>query len=328
MKKTVLSAAIFAALASTNVSAAEVYNNETSKVDIYGKIQGMYYAGDKLVDGDESYFRLGVKAKSEINANLEAFGRFEVEYAADKDDDVDVRLGYAGLGSDYGALSYGRQYGAYTLVADFTDVLYEFGGDASGTGTDQFGTGKADSLLKYAIEVNNFAFEANYQLDNDKEGDDMTSYGLAAVYTFDFGLGFGVAHNAGERATGLDDSSMTALAVKYENNGIYAAFLYSLGENFNKAEDFNADNTAMEAALGYEFANGFSVLAGYNVQETDVKGNNVKFDNVDYYTVGAEYKFNKNFKVFAEYLINNAESADVGKKDAEDVLAIAAVYKF
>lgn len=328
MKKTVLSAAIFAALASANVSAAEVYSNETSKVDIYGKIQGMYYAGDNLVDGDESYFRLGVKAKSEINANLEAFGRFEVEYAADKDDDVDVRLGYAGLGGDYGALSYGRQYGAFTLVSDFTDVLYEFGGDASGTGTDQFGTGKADSLLKYAVELNNFTFEANYQLDNDKEGDDMTSYGLAAVYTFDFGLGLGVAHNAGERATGLDDSQVTALAVNYEYNGLYAALLYSFGENFNKAEDFDADNKAIEAALGYEFGNGFSVLAGYNAQETDVKDSSVKIDNIDYFTVGAEYKFNKNFKVFAEYLVNNAKESEVGKEDSEDILALAAVYKF
>ncbi|MCE2593294.1 porin [Motilimonas cestriensis] len=330
MKKTLLTSAILAAFASGSVSAAEVYKDETHSVDVYGKIQGMYYdSKDKGEEGDQSYFRLGVKAKSSVSESVYAFGRYEVEYAANTNDDLDVRLGYAGLGNkQYGALSYGRQYGAYTLVADFTDVLYEFGGDASGTGTDAFGTGKADSLLKYAVEFNGATFEANYQLDNNYEadkskvGETATSYGLAATYGFDFGVNVGAAYNSGERLTpNAGDAEMTALAINYDANGVYAALLYSFGENWGKKATSinNTDFTAFEAALGYDFGNGFGVLAGYNKQEAEV--GNVTTDTVDYYTFGAQYKYNKQFAVLAEYKSDQI-------KGNEDILALAAVYKF
>ncbi|MDO6524733.1 porin [Motilimonas sp. 1_MG-2023] len=330
MKKTLLTSAILAALASGSVSAAEVYKDETHKVDVYGKIQGMYYdSKDKGEEGDQSYFRLGVKAKSAITESAYAFGRFEVEYAANTSDDLDVRLGYAGLGDkQFGALSYGRQYGAYTLVSDFTDVLYEFGGDASGTGTDHFGTGKADSLLKYSVEFGGATFEANYQLDNTKEekesgiNDTATSYGLSATYGFDFGVNIGAAYNNGERLTvGAGDAEMTAIAINYDANGVYAALLYSFGENWGKSATTinNTDFTAFEAALGYDFANGFGVLAGYNKQEAEA--GNVSTDTVDYYTLGARYQYNKQFQVGVEYKADQI-------KGNEDVVALAAVYKF
>ncbi|MCE2572502.1 porin [Motilimonas eburnea] len=331
MKKTLLSSAILAALVSGSVSAAEVYKDETHKVDVYGKIQPMYYSSDdKGEDGDQSYFRIGVKAKSSITETAYAFARFELEYAATRDSDNDVRLGFAGLGDkQLGELSYGRQYGAYTLVADFTDVLYEFGGDASGTGTDTFGTGKSDALLKYAVSFGGAEIHANFQTDNnyeaDKSGSDKTaqSYGIAATYGFDFGVNIGAAYNVGERLTaGAGDAKTAAFAINYDANNVYAAVLYSFGDDWGKkaTTSKNVDYTAVEAALGYDFGNGFSALAGYNWQEAKASGSSSE-DTVDYFTVGAEYKFNKQFKLYTEYKADQI-------KGAEDVLALAAVYKF
>ncbi len=328
MKKTLLTSAILAAFASASVSAAEVYKDETHSVDVYGKIQGMYYSSDdRSEDGDQSYFRVGVKAKSAITESAYAFGRLELEWAATRDSDNDVRLGYAGLGDKQaGELSYGRQYGAYTLVADFTDVLYEFGGDASGTGTDTFGTGKSDALLKYAVNFGGAEIQANVQTDNNKQeidGKTAQSYGIAATYGFDFGVNIGAAYNQGERLTaGAEDASAAAFAINYDANNIYAAVLYSFGENWEKSNtaQANTDYTAVEAALGYDFGNGFSALAGYNWQEAEVSGAKAE-DTVDYFTLGAQYKFNKQFLVYTEYKADQI-------KGAEDVLALAAVYKF
>lgn len=330
MKKTLLTSAILAAFASGSVSAAEVYKDDTHSVDVNGKIQGMYYdSKDKGEEGDQSYFRLGVKAKSSITESAYALARFEMEYAATRRAKNDIRLGYAGLGDkQFGELTYGRQTGAYTLVSDFTDVLYEFGGDASGTGTDAFGTGKADSVLKYAVEFNGATFNANYQTDNnyeaDKSGMDETaqSYGLAASYGFDFGVNLGAAYNSGERLTAnAGDAEMTALAINYDANGVYAALLYSFGENWDKgvANQNNTDYTGLEAALGYDFGNGFGVLAGYNQQEAEVS--NVSADTQEYYTFGVQYAYNKQFSVYTEYKADQIENA-------ENILALAAVYKF
>ncbi|MFO6424765.1 porin [Motilimonas sp. KMU-193] len=339
MKKTLLTSAILAALASGSVSAAQVYKDETHSVDVYSKIQGMYYSSDdKDEDGDQSYFRLGAKAKSSITDTTYAFARFELEWAATRGSDNDVRLGYAGLGNKtYGELSYGRQYGAYTLVADFTDVLYEFGADASGTGTDTFGTGKSDALLKYAVSFGGAEIHANFQTDNnyeqdifnegkdkkDQTNDTVQSYGIAATYGFDFGVNIGAAYNQGERLdSSAGDAKMTAFAINYDANNIYAAVLYSFGDDWGKKKitSKDVDYTAVEAALGYDFGNGFSALAGYNWQEAKEKGAKSE-DTVKYYTFGAQYKFNKQFAVYTEYKADQI-------KGAEDILALAAVYKF
>ena len=327
MKKTLLTSAILAAFASGSVSAAEVYKDDTQSVDIYGKVQGMYYdTKTKKYDGDQSYFRLGVKAKSAITESAYALARLEMEYAATRRSENDIRLGYAGLGDkQLGELTYGRQYGAYTLIADYTDVLFEFGADASGTGTDTFGTGKSDALLKYAVNLGGATIETNYQTDNNLQevnGDTAQSYGIAASYGFDFGVNFGAAYNNGERLTaGAGNAEMTAVAVNYDANNIYAALLYSFGENWDKKDltENNVDYNATEVALGYSFDNGLGLLVGYNWQEAEA--GNVKEDTVDYYTVGAIYQYNKQFEVGFEYLINEV-------KDEDDILALGAVYKF
>ncbi len=47
-------------VASVSVQAAEIYNKDGNKLDVYGKVKAMHYMSDNdSKDGDQSYIRFG-----------------------------------------------------------------------------------------------------------------------------------------------------------------------------------------------------------------------------------------------------------------------------
>lgn len=70
MKSKVLALLIPALLAAGAAHAAEVYNKDGNKLDLYGKVDGLHYFSDNSAkDGDQSYARLGFKAKPKLTIN-------------------------------------------------------------------------------------------------------------------------------------------------------------------------------------------------------------------------------------------------------------------
>ncbi|HAS1000253.1 TPA: porin, partial [Enterobacter cloacae] len=62
MKRKVLAILVPALLMAGAANAAEVYNNNGNKLDLYGKVDGLHYFSDDTgSDGDMSYVRLGFK---------------------------------------------------------------------------------------------------------------------------------------------------------------------------------------------------------------------------------------------------------------------------
>lgn len=58
--------------------AAEIYNKDGNKLDLYGKIQGEHYlSDDDMLDGDQSYMRFGFKGQTQINEMVSGFGQWE-----------------------------------------------------------------------------------------------------------------------------------------------------------------------------------------------------------------------------------------------------------
>jgi outer membrane porin protein LC len=308
-----------------NIIAATVYEDDKHKLDVKGRVVGMYIDNDDKGD-DESYLRLGLKGKSHINDSLYAVGRFEVQWSV-KDEETDTRLAYAGLGGNWGEITYGRQYGAYSLVTDFTDILFEFGGDASGAGTDRFGTGKADSLIKYEGVFKNLSVHANYQLDNEKvksaDNKNATSVGVALQYELPIGLSIGAGYNAGKGTTKENDSDVMALALAYSQDQIFASALYSKGKNWKDkiGTESNNDYIGYEAVIGFKPTKELTVQAGYNKLILKGKNSTNDVDKKDYFTVGAQYKFNKQFRVFTEYKFDQLDNQS-------DELALALRYDF
>lgn len=135
MKLKLLTVAVSTLLAAGTVQAAEVYNKDGNKLDLYGKVTGLhYFSSDKSEDGDQTYARLGFKGETQINDQLIGYGQWEYNFSANNvegDNSGDkTRLAFAGLKfGEFGSLDYGRNYGVAYDIGAWTDMLPEFGGD-------------------------------------------------------------------------------------------------------------------------------------------------------------------------------------------------------
>ena len=64
MKRKVLALMVPALLMANAVNAAEIYNNNGNKLDLYGKVDGLhYFSDDTSEDGDQTYARFGIKGE-------------------------------------------------------------------------------------------------------------------------------------------------------------------------------------------------------------------------------------------------------------------------
>ncbi|HII3140355.1 TPA: porin OmpC [Enterobacter asburiae] len=226
MKRKVLAIVVPALLMAGAANAAEMYNKNGNKVDLYGKVDARHTFSDNPGDdGDETYVQIGFKGETQIANDLIGYGQWEyktfannTEGAGDKSFN---RLAYAGLKyGEYGLFDYGRNYGVVYDVEAWTDMLPVFGGD-SYTWTDNFMNGRANGLATYRnqdffglAEGLNFALQ--YQGAN--EGQDATEdqegtknghdnvrfqngdgFGMSTTYDFDFGLSLGAAYSSSDR---------------------------------------------------------------------------------------------------------------------------------
>ncbi len=154
MNRKVLALLVPALLVAGAANAAEVYNKNGNKLDLYGKVDGLrYFSDDAGSDGDQSYARIGFKGETQINDMLTGYGQWEYNMQASgtegNRDTSWTRLGFAGLKfGEYGSFDYGRNYGVIYDVEAWTDVLPEFGGDTY-TQTDVYMLQRANGLATY-----------------------------------------------------------------------------------------------------------------------------------------------------------------------------------
>ena len=245
MKRKVLAILAPALLMAGAAHAAEMYNKNGNKVDLYGKIDARHTFSDHPGDdGDETYVQIGFKGETQITNDVIGYGQWEYKtYANNTEDAGDTsfnRLAYAGLKyGEYGSFDYGRNYGVVYDVEAWTDMLPVFGGD-SYTWTDNFMVGRANGVATYRnadffglVEGLNFALQyqgANEGQDatEDQEGtknghDDVRfqngdGFGMSTTYDFSgdlSGLTLGAAYSSSDRtneqeAKGIQDSARFA----------------------------------------------------------------------------------------------------------------------
>lgn len=245
MKRKVLAILVPALLMTGAAHAAEMYNKNGNKVDLYGKIDARHTFSDHPGDdGDETYVQIGFKGETQITNDVIGYGQWEYKtYANNTESAGDTsfnRLAYAGLKyGEYGSFDYGRNYGVVYDVEAWTDMLPVFGGD-SYTWTDNFMVGRANGVATYRnadffglVEGLNFALQ--YQGAN--EGQDATEdqegtknghndvrfqngdgFGMSTSYDFSgdlSGLTLGAAYSSSDRtneqeAKGIQDSARFA----------------------------------------------------------------------------------------------------------------------
>lgn len=72
MKRKILAAVIPALLAAATANAAEIYNKDGNKLDLYGKAVGRHVwttTGDSK-NADQTYAQIGFKGETQINTDL------------------------------------------------------------------------------------------------------------------------------------------------------------------------------------------------------------------------------------------------------------------
>ncbi|HIA3327285.1 TPA: porin OmpC [Escherichia coli] len=229
MKRKVLAMLVPALLVAGAANAAEVYNKDGNKLDLYGKVAGLHYFSDDAgSDGDKSYARIGFKGETQIADQFTGYGQWEYNLQANgtegDGDNSATRLAFAGLGfGQNGTFDYGRNYGVVYDIEAWTDMLPEFGGDTY-AGADNFMNGRTNGVATYRNngffgQVDGLNFALQYQGNNEGSGDGFLfgqegsgsgdgrklskengdGYGMSTSYNFDFGLSFGAAYSNSDR---------------------------------------------------------------------------------------------------------------------------------
>lgn len=366
MKRNILAVVIPALLVAGAANAAEIYNKDGNKVNVYGKAVGLhYFSSDDGDNGDKSYARLGFKGETQINSELTGYGQWEYNFAGNNAESSQsgdkTRLAFAGLKfANLGSFDYGRNYGVVYDVESWTDMLPEFGGDTY-TNTDNFMTQRATGVATYRNTnffglVDGWDFALQYQGKNEnrdlyKQNGD--GFGVSTTYALmDTGLSFGTAYASSNRTTEQkytataagDKADVWTVAAKYDANNVYLATMYSETRNMTPYGS-NYTNTVanktrnFEVVAQYQFDFGLRPSIAYlqskgkdldkNLVASERLGND--HDLVKYVDIGATYYFNKNMSTYVDYKINLLDK-DVFTRDAgiatDNIVATGLVYQF
>ncbi|MBU4684153.1 porin OmpF [Cedecea davisae] len=365
MKRNILAVVIPALLVAGAANAAEIYNKDGNKVDLYGKAVGLhYFAKDNGAhaqgNGDQTYARLGFKGETQINSQLTGYGQWEYNFSGSNSEGADAqagnktRLAFAGLKfGDAGSFDYGRNYGLVYDAIGVTDMLPEFGGDTGNS--DNFFSGRNGGLATYRNHsffglVDGLDFGVQY-LGKNERGDATSpadsilrsngdGWATSASYTVD---GFGVvgAYGAADRTNAQQTlkyghgskAEQWATGLKYDANNIYLAALY--GESHNATRIKNPTVTGFlnktqdfSVVAQYQFDFGLRPsIAYYKSKAKNVEGIGSE-DYINYIDIGATYYFNKNMSTYVDYQINQLDKNNKLGVGYDDTVALGIVYQF
>lgn len=353
MKRNLLAIAIPALLIAGTASASiEVWNKDGNKVDFYGRVYALNYLTDRnnqTGEGDKTTARLGMSGETQISDSLSGYGRWEYEAKTGSDADNETRYAYAGLNfGDFGSFDYGRNDGVLKTLTSYTDVLPEFGGDASNNDIYAL-TARTKAVATYRNSnffglVDGLRFAVQYADNGDNSSTqylnkhDRTDHDSAEAWgsvidwdVLDSGLSIGAGY---AQTGGHKDAKAWSAGAKYNNDNLYLAALYIQGKQkygWEKAsttsntDDLKTKGFELVAQYGIDFEVGRLTPSVAYIQhkvqdasrfsrsgDAGLKSN----DLVKYVDVGLTYDFNKNLSAIVDYKINLLDKNDIGARRA------------
>ncbi|MFL7046826.1 porin [Vibrio cyclitrophicus] len=350
MNKTMIALAVSAAALATNAVAADgkqaggidgtsVYSSNGTSLEIGGRAEARLSLKDGKAE-DKTRVRLNFLGKVEIQDGLYGVGFYEGEFTTaenggstdNNDGDITNRYTYAGIGGDFGEVTYGKNDGALGVITDFTDIMSYHGNSAA---MKIAVADRSDNMVSYKGQFQDLGVKASYRFADRQEGvvngcnigeycdNDADGYSLSGIYAIGdsgFKLGAGYADQA--------DQNEYMLAASFRTEALYFAGTFTDGELAKKDGDYT----------GYEFATAYTLdktafTLTYNNAETD---GDTSADNV---AIDATYYFKPNFRTYISYNFNlisegdkfgNADAVNFGatKVQAEDELALGLRYDF
>lgn len=335
MNKKVLALAVAAITSAGAVNAAEIYKGADQTLEMGGRAEARLSVKDGDAS-DKSRIRLNVKGTTQISDGLYGVGYWEGEFNTTVDgstvdgstvdgatDALDNRYAYAGMGGNFGEVTYGKNDGALGVITDFTDIMAYAGNSAA---TKIAVADRTDNNLGYKGTFGDFSAKANYRFADrtvtaqnkyDNNGED--GFALSGIYAFGdsgFKLGGGYADQA------KDNEAM--FAGSYTMGDLYFAGTFTTGE----VSTF--DYTGFEAAVAYTM--GKTVFTStYNNADHEVNTIGVKNLSADNLAIDATYFFNANFRTYISYNLNMLDkdaAKGISSVMTEDELALGMRYDF
>ncbi|CZF84802.1 Porin-like protein L precursor [Grimontia celer] len=323
MNKKLIALAV-AAVASTSVSAAEIFNDGTSSMAIGGRAE----ARAAIKDGDitdNSRVRLNVLGTTQIGEGAYGVGFFEQEFttndAIENGDKDDTRYVYAGIGSEFGLVTYGKNDGSLGMITDFTDIMSYHGAAASGKITV---ADRTDNNLTYVGEFGGLTVKANYVSDtvDEKTGVEIRNGGYSAAVKYAMDNGLAMAIGYADQGKDTSEANQLETAVSYAFGDFYVAALYNTGEAYNDSYSKVVDVDGYELAAAYTMGQ-TKFTTTYGNKEVANKA------DVDALAIDATHYFNDNFRAYASYNFNLLNAEEAGSSyAAEDEMVFGLRYDF
>ncbi|WP_413700831.1 porin [Psychromonas sp. KJ10-10] len=308
MRKTLLATAILSGLVST-AGATTVYDNDGTSLKVGGRAEARGLFSDS-VDGtmeDKSRARINFSGKTKISEDLSGFGYMEYELQPSTKDgsDLDNRYLFAGLSTNVGDFSYGKQDTANIQVSGLTDIASAHSGQQEYIDS---ASSKAENTFLYSGTLSEaLTLQFDYQAVEDK---DMDALSVSALYAFDSGLELATSY------ADQDEADQITFGVAYTLDDLYLATTYAMG-----AVDATTDFTSLEATIQYKFTKEFRMIGIVGIAEEEV--GSVSSDTEDFYALEAQYRFNKSLRTYASYKFNNLDATS-----EEDELIVGLRYNF
>jgi len=292
MKKTLLATAIAgaAALAATSASAATVYNQDGTKLDIYGNVQ-LAYSNIENADGDsESQLRnnrstFGAKGEHKITDDIVGYFKAEWEY------DADEAKGAGGL--DTGDQAYVGAKGSFgdARIGSWDPLMDDWIQDPitnneffdlsdSGTALAAVGAAGDDSTLR--------------------EGDKL-QYMSPAMGGLQFAVGSNFKGDAEDENLSNSNQASFFAGAKYTVGGFSVAAVYD-----------NLDQYEASSVNGDDLGDQYGITGQYTVDALRIAVKAERFEgdeddtDVDFYGIGARYGYGMG-DVYGAYQYVDAE---------------------
>ncbi|PSW12843.1 porin [Photobacterium rosenbergii] len=331
MKKTLLAVAIPAVLFAHSASAVEIFQTDEALVDFYGHLRTeVKKLEDKDVTLNAGSSRAGVQAQYAVTDSVDIFGKVEfgLNYdTASEDYAMKNRLHYAGVDTDFGKLSFGRQW----VISDEiwgADYSYFFGGSALRHAT--LSGARHDSLIKYIYEGESFIFSANYGLpegsdDKPDVNQELTEAFIATSYgNFNFHAGGGVnrdkAVEVGEDLLDLQNTYFEG-TVEYAFGPALIGFTYYNATIENKGGNEEINEDAFSLAGTYSWADNATAYAGFEYVEQESDQLPIDGDGKVFY-IGTDYHFNSWSRIYVEYGYGDGQTLGYTNKKSDSFVNV------
>lgn len=310
MKKTLLATAIAGAAFASGAQAATIYNEDGTKLDLYGNIQ-IAYKSQKDVAGDskdklfDNGSTIGFSGEHLITGNLKGYFKAEFEHEADEAKGgnnglTDGDQAYTGLKGNFGDLRVGSWD---PLIDDWIQDPI--------TNNEYFDV--SDSTTAIGL------VDPNGSNSTKREGNKV-SYTSPSFSGFQFAVGTQFEGDDDVQRQGYEDSSNAS----FFGGAKYSAGPFSVAAVYDNLDNYDGEN--------FDLGDQYGITGEYTIDTLRLSLKAERFDSgenyipdADFYGFGARYGYGMG-DIYGAYQYIDQDSTDLTDSESYNEVVLGATY--